>query len=173
MRFFSLPDTNSVRQFLLKIHFSDFSYFWMTTFKKKNYFYRVFWPFPFCLFFFFLFLFLQQKDKNKKCNFLFENLIFDIPKILQKHYFGTMWHYLCFQKYQKHYKIGESSGKKKLGPVFNFKLGAILTLNPPNLWPIFNFTASKYIYIYMDSSRQFLVIALPPSLVNLPKIVPK
>ena len=27
--------------------------------------------------------------------FLFENIIFDIPKILQKHYFGTMWHYLC------------------------------------------------------------------------------
>ena len=26
--------------------------------------------------------------------FSFENLIFDIPKILQKHYFGTMWHYL-------------------------------------------------------------------------------
>ena len=30
-----------------------------------------------------------------------ENLIFDIPKILQKHYFGTMWHYLRFQKYPK------------------------------------------------------------------------
>ena len=27
MRFFSLPDTNSVRQFLLKIHFFDFSHF--------------------------------------------------------------------------------------------------------------------------------------------------
>ena len=33
-RFFSLPDTNSVRQFLLKIHFFDFSHFWMTTLKK-------------------------------------------------------------------------------------------------------------------------------------------
>ena len=33
-RFFSLPDTNSVSQFLLKIHFSNFSHFWMTTLKK-------------------------------------------------------------------------------------------------------------------------------------------
>ena len=33
-RFFSLPDTNSVRQFLLKILlFFDFSHFWMTTLK--------------------------------------------------------------------------------------------------------------------------------------------
>ena len=35
MRFFSLPDTNSVRQFLLKIHFSDFSHFWITTLKTQ------------------------------------------------------------------------------------------------------------------------------------------
>ena len=28
--------------------------------------------------------------------FLFEKLIFDIPQILQKHYFDTMLHYLCF-----------------------------------------------------------------------------
>ena len=34
--------------------------------------------------------------------------------------------------------------KKKLGPVFNFKLGPVLTLKPPNLGPAFNFTA--YIY---------------------------
>ena len=79
-----------------KILFSDFSYFWITTLKKP-YFYRVF--FAFSLFFFlpFLFLYLQhKKGKNKKCNFLFENLIFDIPKILQKHYFDTLLHYLSF-----------------------------------------------------------------------------
>ena len=34
VRFFSLPDTNSVRQVLLKIHFFDFSHFWMTTLKN-------------------------------------------------------------------------------------------------------------------------------------------
>ena len=94
--FFSLPDTNSVRQFLQKNPFFDFSYFWMTTL-KKHYFYRVFWLFPFSFFLPFLFLYLQHKKvKNKKCNFLFENLIFDISKILQKHYFDTLWHYLCF-----------------------------------------------------------------------------
>ena len=38
----------------------------------------------------------MKKKKNKKCNFLFENLIFDIPQILQKHYFDTLLHYLCF-----------------------------------------------------------------------------
>ena len=68
----------------------------MTTLKKP-YFYRVFWLFPFSFFLPFLFLYLQhKKGKNKKCNFLFENLIFDIPKILQKHYFDTLLHYLCF-----------------------------------------------------------------------------
>ena len=93
--FFSLPDTNSVNHFLLKIHF-----FWFFTFLhdhlKKTYFYRVFLAFPILFFFFFLFLGLQhKKGKNKKCNFLFENLIFDIPQILQKHYFDTLLHYLC------------------------------------------------------------------------------
>ena len=28
--------------------------------------------------------------------FSFENLIFDIPQILQKNYFDTLLHYLCF-----------------------------------------------------------------------------
>ena len=73
--FFSLPDTNSVRQFWLKIHFYDFSHFWMTTLKKP-----IFIGF-FCYFLFFSVSFFQhKKEKNKKCNFLFENLIFDNPK---------------------------------------------------------------------------------------------
>ena len=50
----------------------------------------------FFFFFFFCFSLSNIKRKNKKCNFLFENLIFDKPKILQKHYFDTLWHYLCF-----------------------------------------------------------------------------
>ena len=56
MRFFSLPDTNSVRQFWLKIHF-----LWFFTFLddhlKKPYFYMVFCYFPFLVFFFFFFSF--------------------------------------------------------------------------------------------------------------------
>ena len=42
--------------------------------------------------------------------------------------------------------MGKNSEKKKLGPVFNFKLGPALTLKPPNFGPVFNFT--EYIYIY-------------------------
>ena len=48
----------------------------MTTFKKP-YFYRFFWSFPFFSFFCFYF---SNIKKNKKCKFLFENLIFDNPK---------------------------------------------------------------------------------------------
>ena len=33
-RFFSLPDTNSVKHFFEKSIFFDFSHFWMTTLKK-------------------------------------------------------------------------------------------------------------------------------------------
>ena len=63
-RFSSLPDTNSVCEFMLKIHFFEFSQFWMTTLKK--YFYRFFGPFPF----FFLFLLLQHKrDKTQNASF--------------------------------------------------------------------------------------------------------
>ena len=72
--------------------------------------------------------------------FLFENLIFDIPQILQKHYFGKIWHYLRFQKYPKNtLKMGKTV--KKLGPVFNFKLGPVFNFKTPNLGPVFNFTA--------------------------------
>ena len=48
--FFSLPDTNSVRQFLQKNPFFDFSYFWMTTLKNPI-FIGFFWLFPFSFFF--------------------------------------------------------------------------------------------------------------------------
>ena len=150
MRVFSPFLTQIVSpNFCQKSIFWDFSHFWMTT-AKKPYFYRVFWPFPFCLFFFLLFLFFQhKKDKNKKCNFLFENLIFDIPKILQKHYFCTMWHYLCFQKCpKKHYKNGKTM-KKNLDHFLTLNLDHFLTLKPPNLGPLFNFTQHIYIYMHM------------------------
>ena len=90
MRFFSLPGTNSVRQFLQKNPFFRFFTF-LHDHLKKHYFLWGFLAFSISFFFFFLSLFLQYKeDKNKKCNFLFEYLIFDIPKIMQKHYFGTV-----------------------------------------------------------------------------------
>ena len=107
----------------------------MTTFKKPN-FYRVFWPFPFWLFFFFLFLFLQhKKDKNKKYNFLFENLIFDIPKILQNTILAQCDTICVIKSTPKHYTNGENS--EKLGPVFNFKLGPVFNFKTPKSWTSF------------------------------------
>ena len=80
--FFSLPDTNSVRQFLQKnpFFFFDFSYFWMTTL-KKTYFYRVFWLFPFSFFLPFLFLYLQhKKSKTKNAIFFSKTSFLTFPK---------------------------------------------------------------------------------------------
>ena len=35
------------------------------------------------------------------------------PKILQKHYFDTLWHYLCYKKSQKNtIKLGKKQQKK-------------------------------------------------------------
>ena len=65
--FFSLPDTNSVRQFLLKILFFCFFTFLDDHLKKPN-FYRVFWPFPFFSFFCFYF---SNIKKEKKMQFSF------------------------------------------------------------------------------------------------------
>ena len=61
--FFSLPDTNSVRQFSLKIHFFIFSF--LDDHLKNTIFIGFGGLFLPCLFL------LQQhkKDKNKKCNF--------------------------------------------------------------------------------------------------------
>ena len=79
-RFFSLPDTNNVRQFLLKIQFFCFFTF-LDDHLKKPLFIGFFLPFPFCLFFFFLFLFLQhKKDKNKKMQFSFRKPHFWHPQ---------------------------------------------------------------------------------------------
>ena len=59
---FALPDTNSVRQVLLKIHFCHFSLFWMTTF------FIGFWAF---FQFIFWFLFQQHKKTKPKNQFSF------------------------------------------------------------------------------------------------------
>ena len=45
----------------------------------------------------------------------------------------------------KHYKDGGNS--EKLGPVFNTRLGPVLTLEIPNLGPVFKLY-SIYIYVY-------------------------
>ena len=131
----------------------------MTTL-KKTYFYRVFWPFPFSFFFFFFFLFLglqHKKGKNKKCNFLFENLIFDIPQILQKHYFDTVALFVFLKMPKNTIKLGKNS-KKKMDQFLTLDLDQFLTLETPNLGPVFNSTA--YIYIYADAPEFWATICL-------------
>ena len=73
-------------------------------------------------FLFFLFLFLQhKKEENKKCNFLFENLIFDNPKFCTNTIL-THCDTICVSKNaQKHYKTGKNS-KKQLAPVLTYNL---------------------------------------------------
>ena len=76
--------------------------------------------------------------------FLFKNLVFDIPKILQKHYFGTMWHYLCSQTYPKNtIKMGKDSEKKTWTSFVTLDLDQFLTLETPNLGPAFSSTAKS------------------------------
>ena len=70
------------------------------------------------------------------------------PKILQKHYFDTLWHYLCYKKKPKnHYKTGEQTAKKNLDQFLTYNLDQFLTYKTPNLGPVFNSTA----YIYMPA----------------------
>ena len=78
--------------------------------------------------------------------FSFRKPHFGIPKILQKHYFGTMWHDLCFLNMPKKHYNGENS-ENKLGPVLTLDLDQFWTLETPNLGPVFN--CSIYVYMYM------------------------
>ena len=92
----------------------------------------------FCFFFFFLFLFSNiTKKKNKKCNFLFENLIFDNPKFCK----NTILTLFVLQKKPKNtIKLGKNS-KQNLDQFLTYSLDQFLTYKTPNLGPIFDFTA--------------------------------
>ena len=146
--FFSLPDTNSVRQFLLKIHFLDFSHFWMTTLKKP-YFYRVFCYFPFFVFFLFSVCIFQHKKEKTKNAIFFSKTSFLITQNFAKTLF---WHtvtlFVLQKKPKKPYKTGEKTAKKNLDQFLTYNLDQFLTYKTPNLGPVFNSTAYIYIYIY-------------------------
>ena len=117
----------------------------MTTL-KKNYFYRVFCYFPFFVFFFFCFYFPTQKRKNKKCNFLFENLIFDNPKFCNNTILTHCDTICVTEKAKNTIKLGKTA-KKNLDQFLTYKLDQFLTYKTPNLGPVFNFTAHIYIYV--------------------------
>ena len=146
-RFFSLPDTNSVRQCLLKIDSFDFSHFWMTTLKTL-FFIGFFGLFHF---FFFCFYFSNIKKKKQKCNFLFENLIFDNPKFC-KNTILTHCDTICVSKNVKNtIKLGKNS-KKSLDQFLTYSLDQFLTYKRPNLGPIFG--SPIYIYTYIHTYIQ-------------------
>ena len=135
---------------------------------KKPFFIGFFAIFPFLFFFFFLFLFSNiKKKKNKKCNFLFENLIFDNPKFC-KNTILTHCDTICVtKKAKKHYKLGKNS-KKNLDQFLTYNLDQFLTYKTPNLGPVFNFTAHIYIYMlwcyYLGQVWPFEVLLSGPSL---------
>ena len=142
MRFFSLPDTNSVRQFLQKIRIFCFFFTFLDD-NLKNNFIGFFGLFHFVCFSFFCFYFSNIKERQKKCNFPFQKPHFWHPQNFankkSKHYFGTMWHYLCFQKCPKNtIKLGKTV-KINLDHFFNFKLGPLFNFNSrtPKSWTTF------------------------------------
>ena len=114
--------------FCYKSIFFDFSQFWVTTLNNT-----IFIGFFGLLhFFFFMFLVLQH-TKNKKCNFLSKTSFLTFPKFCNNTILAQFGTICVFKHTPKHYKNGENS--ETLGPVFSFKLGPVLTLNPPNLDP--------------------------------------
>ena len=143
--FFSLPDTNSVRQFW-KIQFFDFSHFWMTTLKSPIF----VGLFGLSIFFFFCFYLSNIKKEKLKMQFSFENLIFYIPPKKHTHTILAQCDTIyVFKNTPKHYKNGENSAKKNLDQFLTLDLDQLLTLETPNLGTIFNSTADICMYIYI------------------------
>ena len=140
MRVFSLPDTNSVRQVLLKSIFWVFHIFgWPPP--KKPIFIGVLGFFHFdCSIFLFLF-FQHKKDKNKKCDLLSKTSFLTSPKFCKQK--TLFWHNVtlfAFSKYPPNtIKMGKTM--KTLDQFLFLNLDQFLTLKPPNFGPILNFTA--------------------------------
>ena len=66
-----------------------------------------------------MFVFPQhKKGKNRKCHFLFENLTFDIPTILRKHYLAPLYAICDLDIPQNMTKLWKIS--KNLGPDIDF-----------------------------------------------------
>ena len=101
--FFSLPDTNSVRQFLLKIYFLGFFTFWMTTAKKTVF--TGFWGlFHFVCFSFFCFYFSNvKKTKTKNAIFFSKTSFLTSPKFCKNTILAQCDTICVFKNTTKHY----------------------------------------------------------------------
>ena len=132
-RFFSLLDTNSVRQFWLKLHFSIFLSFGCLP--RKHCFYRVVWPFSI---FIFCFSCSNIKIKNKKCNFIFENVIFDIPTILRNTILAQLDTMCVFLNMpQNTLNFGKTVKRKSLDQFFKDNSWTSFNTKTPNSWTSF------------------------------------
>ena len=147
-RFFSLPDTNSVRQFLLKIHFFCFFTF-LDDHLKKTIFIGFWGLFHFLFFSFFCFYFSNiKKEKTKNAIFFSKPSFLTSPKFCKTLFWHIVALFLFLKMPRKHYKTGEKQWKKNLDQFLTLSLDQFLTLKPPNLGPVFNFTAYIYTHIH-------------------------
>ena len=135
---------------MLKIFFLFFS-FLMTT--LKHCFIDVLAFFILCFLSFFCFSFCSIK-KTKNAIFSSNTSFLTSRQFLQKHHFGTNWHYLCFLTYpQNTIKIVK---QWKSWTSFNTTLGPIFKTKQPNLGPIL-LLALQHQYIYIYNSFSFYV----------------
>ena len=74
--------------------------------------------------------------KTEKMQISFENLTFDIPKILQKNTILAQCDTICvFKKTPKTLENGKTV--EKLGPVFNTRPGPVFNTRNPKSWTSF------------------------------------
>ena len=71
------------------------------------------------------------------------------PNFAKTLFWHTVALFVFLKMPQNTLKLGKTVKKKKLGPVLTLNLDQSLTLKPPNLGPVFNFTAYIYVYTYI------------------------
>ena len=103
----------------------------------------------FLFFFFFLFLLLQhKKGKNKKKQFSFWKPHLWHPQNFAKNTILAQCDTICvFKNTQKHYIYIWGNSENNLDQFLTLDLDQVLTLETPNLGPVFNSTACVCIYI--------------------------
>ena len=158
-RFFSLPDTNSVRQFLLTIKF--FSFFSFLDDHLKNTICTGFFGlFPFCFFFFCFSCGNIEKTKTKNAMFLSKTAFLTSRQFCENTILAQIDTICVFKHARKDYKTWGKQFKNWTS--FNTTLGTVLTQKTPNLGPVCNSTACIYIYIYMYALWCYYLVQVWP-----------
>ena len=71
------------------------------------------------------------------------------PKFAKTLFWHTVALFVFLKMPQNTIKLGEKQQKKNLDQFLTLDLDQVLTLEPPNLGPVFNSTAYIYIYVYI------------------------